>query len=89
MTKFQFLLVSSLITSIVCLLVGSRDGNSLDAIFPIALIIALASVCNRYISENVWNKIAVWANTISGKRIFRVKIKKRLSLPPSKLRRLS
>jgi hypothetical protein len=88
MTKFQFLLVASLITSVVCLLVGSRDGNALDAIFPIALIIALASVCNRYISETVWNKVAIWANTITGKRIFRVKIK-RLRLPPSKLNRLS
>jgi hypothetical protein len=88
MTKFQFLLVASLITSVVCLLVGSRDGNALDAIFPIALIIALASLCNRYISETVWNKVAIWANTITGKRIFRVKIK-RLRLPPSKLNRLS
>jgi hypothetical protein len=88
MTKFQFFLVSSLLTSVVCLLIGSRDGNSWDTVFPIAIFIALASLCNRYISETAWNKIAIWANTITGKRIFRVKIKMK-RLPPSKLRRLS
>jgi hypothetical protein len=87
MTKFQFFLISSLVASVVFLVVGSRDGNSLDSIFPIAIVIALASVCNRYISEMTWNKIAVWANTITGKRIFRVKVKVK-RLPPSKLNRL-
>jgi hypothetical protein len=85
MTKLQFLLVSSLITSVIFLLMGNRDGNSLDAIFPIAIIIALSGLANRFISENIWDKAAVWANNTTGRRLFRTKMKR---LPPSKSRKL-
>jgi len=85
MTKLQFFLVSSLITSVVFLLMGSRDSNSMDSIFPIAMIIALSSLANRFISENVWDKVAVWANNTTGRRIFRTKMKR---LPPSRSRKL-
>jgi len=64
------------------LLAGNRDTNS---IFPIAIVIALSSVANRYISENLWDKLAIWANNTTGRKIFKTKMKR---LPPSKSRRL-
>jgi hypothetical protein len=82
MTKLQFFLVTSLITSTLLLLAGNRDTNS---IFPIAIVIALSSVANRYISENLWDKVAIWANNTTGRKIFKTKMKR---LPPSKSRRL-
>jgi hypothetical protein len=85
MTKLQFLLVSSLITSVVFLLMGSRDGNSIDSVIPIAAIVALTTIANRYISEHVWDKAAIWVNQTTGRRIFKTKLKR---LPPSKSRKL-
>jgi hypothetical protein len=82
MSKLQFFLVTSLITSSLLLLVGNRDTNT---IFPIALVIALSSLANRYISENLWDKVAVWANNTSGRKFFRTKMKR---LPPSKSRKV-
>jgi len=82
MTKLQFFLVTSLITSTLLLLAGNRDTNS---IFPIAIVIALSSVANRYISENLWDRVAIWANNTTGRKIFKTKMKR---LPPSKSRRL-
>lgn len=82
MTKFQFFLVTSLITSSLLLLVGNRDTNT---IFPIAIVIALSSLANRYISENIWDRVAIWANNVSGRKFFRTKMKR---LPPSKSRRV-
>ncbi len=82
MSKLQFFLVTSLITSSLLLLAGNRDTNT---IFPIALVIAVSSLANRYISENLWDKVAIWANNFTGRKIFRTKMKR---LPPSKSRRL-
>lgn len=82
MTKLQFFLVTGLVTSVLFLLIGDRNTNS---IFPIALIIALSSLANRYISESLWDKLAIWFNKTTGRRIFRVKLK---GLPPSKSRRI-
>ncbi len=86
MTKFQFFLVTTLVTSVILLLAGSREGDYLGSVFPIAIIVALSSLANKFISEPIWDKVAVWANGVSGRRIFRTKPLKRL--PPSKLRRL-
>ena len=85
MTKFQFLLVSALVTSVVFLFVGSRDSNSLAAMFPVVIIMSLSALANRFVSEPAWEKVAIWANTTAGRRIFRTKQKR---LPPSKSRRL-
>jgi hypothetical protein len=95
MTKFQFLLLSALITSAVCLLIGNRDGNPFEATFPIAVILAFAALANRYLSEKVWNQFARWMNNLTGKRFFYVRTKRKpvadqpkYLLPPSKLKRL-
>jgi hypothetical protein len=82
MSKLQFFLITSLITSTLLLLAGNRDTNS---IFPIAIVIAVSSLANRYISENLWDKVAIWGNNITGRKIFRTKLKR---LPPSKSRRV-
>lgn len=82
MTKLQFFLVSSLITSTLLLLAGNRDTN---AIFPIAIVIAVSSLANRYISENLWDRVAIWSNHVTGRKIFKTKMKR---LPPSKSKRL-
>lgn len=82
MTKLQFFLVTSLITSVLLLLAGNRDVNT---IFPIAIVIAFSSLANRYISENLWDKVSIWANNVTGRKIFKTKLKR---LPPSKSRRL-
>ncbi len=82
MTKLQFFLVTSLITSVLLLLAGNRDAN---AIFPIAIVIAISSLANRFISENLWDKVSIWANNATGRKIFKTKLKR---LPPSKSRRL-
>ncbi|MEI6429198.1 MAG: hypothetical protein WCO45_12570 [Pseudanabaena sp. ELA607] len=96
MTKFQFLLLSALITSAVCLLIGNRDGNPFEATFPIAVILAFAALANRYLSEKLWNQFARWMNHFSGQRLFHVRNKRKppvpdqpkYLLPPSKLKRL-
>jgi hypothetical protein len=85
MTKLQFLLVTSLITSVIFLIMGSRDSNPFGSVFPIAIVIALSALGNRFVSESVWNKAALWVNNVTGRRIFRVNLKR---LPPSKSRRL-
>jgi hypothetical protein len=88
MTKFQFLLVASLLTSVVCLLAGSRDANPFGAVLPIASIMAITYLINRYVSETLWDKFALWANHLTGRRIFRVRRKPMKQLPPSRARRL-
>ncbi len=85
MTKFQFLLVTSLVTSVIFLIMGSRDSNPFGSIFPVAIMVALAALGNRFITEPIWNKAALWVNNVTGRRIFRVNLKR---LPPSKSRRL-
>lgn len=85
MTKFQFFLVSTLLTSVILLLMGNRDGNSLGSLLPVSVIVALSYLGNRYISENIWESFAGWANRVTNRRLFRTRAKR---LPPSKLRRL-
>lgn len=86
MSKFQFLLISALITSVFCLFLGSRDGNGWDAVLPISLLVITTHVLNRYLSAPAWERFALWANTTTGKRLFRTRQKR---LPPSRSRRLS
>ncbi|MBD2188666.1 hypothetical protein [Pseudanabaena mucicola] len=94
MSKFQFLLISALISSVVLLFVGSRDGNPFDSVFPIAVVIGLAIVAQRYLSEKVWSRFARWINQVTGRKIFYVRaprqkvVPERKLLPPSKLHRL-
>jgi hypothetical protein len=88
MTKFQFLLVASLLTSVVCLLTGSRDANPFGAVLPIASIMAIAYLLNRYLSETVWNRFAIWTNQTTNRRIFRVRRKQIKQLPPARAQRL-
>jgi hypothetical protein len=85
MTKFQFLLVSALVSSVVFLFIGSRDSNSFATLLPVVVIMTLSALANRFVSEPIWEKAAIWANTTAGRRIFRTKQKR---LPPSKSRRL-
>ena len=95
MSKFQFLLISALISSVVLLFVGSRDGNPFDSVFPIAVVIGLAIVAQRYLSEKVWSRFARWVNETTGRKIFYVRSPRqkvapeRKLLPPSKLNRLN
>jgi hypothetical protein len=86
MSKFQFLLISALITSAFCLFLGSRDGSSWDALLPVSLVLLAAYGLNRYLAAPLWEQFAVWANTTTGKRLFRTRQKR---LPPSRSRRLS
>lgn len=95
MTKFQFLLLSALITSVVCLLIGSRDGNLFEATFPIAVILTFAALANRYLSEKVWHQFARAMNSLTGQRLFYVRTKRKPApeqpkylLPPTKAKRL-
>jgi len=94
MSKFQFLLISALISSVVLLFVGSRDGNPFDSVFPIAVVFGLAIVVQKYLSEKVWNRFARWINETTGRKIFYVRSPRpkvapeRKLLPPSKLDRL-
>ncbi len=94
MSKFQFLLISALISSVVLLFVGSRDGNPFDSTFPIAVVIGLTYVVQRYLSEKVWSRFARWVNETAGRKIFYVRSPRpqatpeRKLLPPSKLHRL-
>ncbi|MBD2176542.1 hypothetical protein H6F42_06390 [Pseudanabaena sp. FACHB-1998] len=94
MSKFQFLLISALISSVVLLFVGSRDGNPFDTVFPIGVVIGLAIVAQKYLSEKVWNRLARWVNETIGRKIFYVRsprpkvVPERKLLPPSKLNRL-
>ncbi|MFO0213598.1 MAG: hypothetical protein ACK53E_23055, partial [Pseudanabaena sp.] len=62
MSKFQFLLISALISSVLLLFVGSRDGNPFDMVFPIGVVIGLVIVAQKYLSEKVWNRFARWVN---------------------------
>ena len=97
MSKFQFLLISALISSVVLLFVGSRDGNPLESIMPIAVVFGLAYVVQRFLSEKVWNRFARWVNETTGptgRKIFYVRsprtkvVREQKLLPPSKLNRL-
>ncbi|MFM7887434.1 MAG: hypothetical protein ACKPCM_12250 [Pseudanabaena sp.] len=94
MSKFQFLLISALISSVVLLLVGSRDGNPFDTVFPIGIVIGLAIMAQKYLSEKVWNRFASWVNETTGHKIFYVRsprpkvVQERKLLPPSRLHRL-
>ena len=94
MSKFQFLLISALISSVVLLFVGSRDGNPFDSIFPIAVVVGLAIVAQKYLSEKVWSRFARWINETTGRKILYVRSSRpkvapeRKLLPPSKLNRL-
>ena len=94
MSKFQFLLISALISSVVLLFVGSRDANPFDSIFPIAVVVGLAIVAQKYLSEKVWSRFARWINETTGRKIFYVRSSRpkvapeRKLLPPSKLNRL-
>ena len=94
MSKFQFLLISALISSVVLLFVGSRDGNPFDTVFPIAVVIGLAIVAQKYLSNKVWNRFARWVNETTKRKIFYVRSPRqkvapeRKLLPPSKLHRL-
>ena len=94
MSKFQFLLISALISSVVMLFIGSRDGNPFDTVFPIGVVIGLAIVAQKYLSEKVWNRFARWVNQTTGRKIFYVRsprpkvVPERKLLPPSKLNRL-
>ena len=47
MSKFQFLLISALISSVVMLFIGSRDGNPFDTVFPIGVVIGFAIVAQK------------------------------------------
>ncbi len=85
MTKLQFLLVSAIATSALFLLVGSRDGNAFGSLLPVAVVVALASLVNRYLPEALWERAAIWVNQTSGRRIFRTRMRR---LPPSRSRRL-
>jgi len=75
MSKFQFLLISALISSVVLLFVGSRVGNPFDTVFPIGVVIGLAIVAQKYLSEKVWNRFARWVNETTGRKIFYVRSK--------------
>ena len=94
MSKFQFLLISALISSVVLLFVGSRDGNPLESIMPIAVVFGLAYVVQRFLSEKVWSRFARWVNETTGRKIFYVRsprtkvVREQKLLPPSKLNRL-
>ena len=94
MSKFQFLLISALISAVVMLFVGSRDGNPFDSVFPIAVVIGLAIVAQKYLSEKVWSRFARWVNQTTSRKIFYVRAPRqkvaleRKLLPPSKPNRL-
>ncbi|MFN7355695.1 MAG: hypothetical protein ACK5UZ_10260 [Pseudanabaena sp.] len=94
MSKFQFLLISALISSVLLLFVGSRDGNPFDMVFPIGFVIGLVIVAQKYLSEKVWNRFARWVNETTRRKIFYVRsprpkvVQERKLLPPSKLNRL-
>ena len=94
MSKFQFLIISALISAVVMLFIGSRDGNPFDSVFPIAIVIGLAIVAQKYLSEKIWNRFARWVNETTGRKIFYVRsprpkaVQERKLLPPSKLHRL-
>ncbi len=87
MTKFQFLLISALVTAVVFLFVGSREG-AMDTVLPLAAIVAVTSILNRYLPIALWEKFAQWANRITGRKLFYVRRKPQLRLPPSKARRI-
>jgi hypothetical protein len=94
MTKFQFLLISAIASSIIFLLIGSRDGNSLaSGVVPFAIFVALSglasSLANRFIPLAMWENFAGSVNHLTGKRIFKLrkrrsnKAKTQRLLPPS------
>jgi len=94
MSKFQFLLISAMVSAVVLLFVGSRDGNPFDSVFPIAVVVGLAIVAQKYLSEKVWNRFARWVNETTGRKIFYVRSPRQKVAPerklllPSKLNRL-
>lgn len=82
MSKLQFFLVSSIVTSALLLLIGGRDSQTF---IPISLIVALSYLSNRFMPEPLWEKFAQWTNRTTNRAVFRTKMKR---LPPSRSRRM-
>jgi hypothetical protein len=90
MTKFQFFLILAIASSIMFLLIGSRDGNPFaSSVIPIAIFVTLSSFANRFIPLKVWEKFASTTNHLTGRKIFwlrkrtKTKTKAQALLPPS------
>jgi uncharacterized membrane protein YjjP (DUF1212 family) len=95
MSKFQFLLISAIASSVLFLLIGNRDNDSIvSGVIPIAIFLSLSSLANRFIPLAAWEKFATSANRLTGRRIFHVRkrtnTKARIQrlLPPSNSTRL-
>lgn len=95
MTKFQFFLISAIASSILFLLLGSRETNSFaSGVIPIAIFVTLSSLANRFIPLAAWEKFATTTNHLTGRKIFRIrkrtkaKTKVQYLLPPSDSPRL-
>lgn len=82
MSKLQFFLVSSIVTSALLLLIGGRETQTF---IPISIIVALSYLGNRFIPEPVWERFARWTNRSTNRMVFRTKMKR---LPPSRSRRM-
>ncbi|MCS6960512.1 MAG: hypothetical protein RMK91_10740 [Pseudanabaenaceae cyanobacterium SKYGB_i_bin29] len=82
MSKLQFFLVSTIITSALLLFVGGRDSHTF---VPISILVALSYLGNRFIPEPVWEQFARWVNRTTNRSLLKTKMKR---LPPSRLRRL-
>jgi hypothetical protein len=82
MSKLQFFLVSTIVTSALLLLIGGRDTQTF---IPISLLVALSYLGNRFIPDPLWEKFARWTNRTTNRSVFRTKMKR---LPPSRSRRV-
>ncbi|MCA1904489.1 MAG: hypothetical protein CV045_07630 [Cyanobacteria bacterium M5B4] len=82
MSKLQFFLVSTIVTSALLLLVGGRETQTF---IPISIIVALSYLSHRLIPEPLWEQFARWTNRTTNRSIFRTKMKR---LPPTRSRRM-
>ena len=94
MTKLQFLLISAIVSSAIFVVLGSREDHSSSFWLPIAIISALTFTANRLLTRDRWERVAVWVNQATGKRVFKTRNRSRYQrpepklLPPSRARRL-
>jgi len=94
MTKLQFLLISAIVSSAIFVILGSREDHSGSFWLPIAIISALTFTANRLLTRDRWEKVAVWVNQATGKKLFKIRNRSRYHrpepklLPPSRSRRL-
>ncbi len=92
MTKLQFLLISAILTSAIFVILGSREDQAGSLWLPIAIISALTFTANRLLTRDRWERLAVWVNQTTGRKVFKTRNRSRRSepklLPPSRSRRL-